>query len=377
MYKLTVLAAIVGVNLTLSAVGQSYVFDRPFSESRNDAADLADLQTWVDKVQRESQHPAVFAGVVRGEDSPLVVASGVRKQGDSPAVTDADLIHLGSCTKALTAVMMARLVDQGKLTWDQPLETLAPLLSKKISRDYSTVTLRQLLSHRGGVPANAKNWWLNSQNKDILRVRTLIAIDSLKQAPQHPVGTKYLYSNLGYMLASLMAAEVTKKSWEELMREHVFEPLQLTTAGFGPPGKKGEVEQPWGHTFDGVWKPNQQDNSPALGPAGTVHLSGRDWAKFAQFFLRGNNSDYLSATQFEQLSAVQGDSYALGWIVTERPWAQGSALTHAGSNTSWYCTIWIAPKIQRAYYVATNGAKDDTPKICDQWIGDLIRWDQQ
>ncbi len=377
MYRMSFLATVCWACGVISVVGQSFAFvQQPTQQTvRND--DLAELQRWADKAHQESKVPAVFAGVVRGDAAPLIVASGVRKVGDPTPVTAGDFIHIGSCTKALTALMMARLVDQGILDWDQPLEKLAPELSKKINPYYAAVTLRQLLSHRGGVPANAKNWWLSSQTKDILRVRTLIARDSLKEAAKDPLGAKYLYSNLGYMLASLVAAEVTQKSWEDLIRAEVFEPLQLNSAGFGPPGKKGAVEQPWGHTFASDWKPNQTDNAPALGPAGTLHISGGDWAKMAQYFIRGADSDYLSATQYEQLLAVQGDQYALGWGVTERPWAEGLALNHSGSNTSWFCTIWIAPKIQRAYFVATNGVKDNTPEVCDQWIGQLIRWDSK
>ena len=134
------------------------------------------------------------------------------------------------------------------LSWDSTIKQVLPELSKKIHTDYHDVTLSQLAMHYGGLPANARNWWLNGGD-DITQRRELIAADSLATAPKHKPGTKYLYSNLGYMIAGLMAARTTGKSWEQLVREEVFEPLNLKSAGFGPPGTKGGVDQPWGHVI--------------------------------------------------------------------------------------------------------------------------------
>jgi hypothetical protein len=130
----------------------------------------------------------------------------------------------------------------------------------------------------------------------------------------------------------------------------------METAGFGPPGEKDQIEQPWGHSGDG--QPTQVDNAPSIGPAGTVHCSIPDWAKFVGLHLRGaqGKGALLKSETFRKLHTpiAENEDYAFGWAAVERPWAGGLALTHSGSNTMWYATVWIAPNRNFATLVAIN-----------------------
>ena len=104
------------------------------------------------------------------------------------------------------------------------------------------------------------------------------------------------------------------------------------------PGESGGVTQPWGHHLDGRdIKPTQLDNAPSMGPAGTVHCSVPDWAKFAALHLAGEhgNSKLLKPATLQTLHIPPPScEYAGGWTVAERSWAGGTALNHNGSNTS-------------------------------------------
>jgi hypothetical protein len=74
---------------------------------------------------------------------------------------------------------------------------------------------------------------------------------------------------------------------------------------------------------------------------------------------------------------MPGQDYAGGWIVTERPRAGGRALTHAGSNTTWFCTVWIAPNKDFAVLIATNSGAKPVGEAADQGIGLLIKFNSQ
>src|SRR5687768_14537716 len=151
--------------------------------------------------------------------------------------------------------------------------------------DFRGVTLQQLLTHRAGLPANG-DWWMLGKGTTTQQ-RRVLAKNVLKEAPLHEPGTKYEYSNVGYAIAGLMAEQATSKSWEELMQKGLFEPLGMKSAGFGPPGAKGKVNQPWGHAMNGgELVATQFDNAAALGPAGTVHASLADWGKFIALHLK-------------------------------------------------------------------------------------------
>ena len=142
------------------------------------------------------------------------------------------------------------------------------------------------------------------------------------------------------------------------MREHIFDPLGMSSCGFGAPDTTGNVEQPWGHTGS---TPKNSDNPPALGPAGTVHCSLEGWSKFIAIHLSGSRGTprLLSADSFQKMHDPSGSNYALGWNIRQRTWAGGTTLSHYGSNTLSKASVWIAPEKNTALLVVTNRA--DTP----------------
>ena len=99
-------------------------------------------------------------------------------------------------------------------------------------------------------------------------------------------GVKFAYANMNYVIAGAMLERVGGKTWEELVTERIFGPLDLRTAGFGPQASLGKIDAPVGHgEVDGKIKaflpgPNG-DNPPILGPAGTAHMSVLDFARWA------------------------------------------------------------------------------------------------
>ena len=161
------------------------------------------------------------------------------------------------------------------------------------------------------------------------------------------------------------------------MKGRLFGPLEMASAGFGSPGRPGTVEQPWGHhAARGQVEPTQQDNAPSMGPAGTVHCSIPDWARFAALHLAAERGKprLLKAATFRALhTPPAGFEYAGGWIVFQRTWAGGRAFNHNGSNTSWYATVWLAPALNLAFLAATNQGDKVAEKANDEAIVALIR----
>ena len=148
--------------------------------------------------------------------------------------------------------------------------------------------------------------------------------------------------------------------------------------GVGP-GTWRTVDQPWGHSrgHDGTWRPSQRDNATALDPAGTVHLSISDYAKFLALWLPGTKPEILVRDRIDDLATPHLGNYAAGWILLQRDWASGDVLTHSGSNTSWYVTVWIAPNLDRAYLAGANSADNGTPQPLDRIIGELIKYERR
>jgi len=326
---------------------------------------------------RDAHHlPGMIGAIVRGDTLAKIGAAGVRKLGSAEPMQVQDQVHLGSCTKAMTATLIGMLVDDGLLTWSSTIRDVFPEVASRLHPDFLTATLADLLTHRAGLPHDASWWSLPGLTTSDQRRAALLAL--LRMPPLTRPGTVYAYSNAGYVMAGLMAEQVSGQSWEELIEQRLFEPLGMKSAGFGPPGQSNgdRIDQPWGHQENhGRFEPVLSDNPPCMGPAGTVHCSVPDWGKFAALHLRGaeGKARLLKPATFRTLhTPPPGSDYAGGWFVAERSWAGGVTLSHNGSNTYWYASIWIMPALDLATLVVTNQAGSAAEAACEDATRQLI-----
>ncbi len=335
--------------------------------------------------------PALGGAIVALDGLAAVGVAGHRAAGHDAEVAVDDLWHLGSCTKAMTATLLARYAEREVLSLDTRLPAALPQLAETFDAGWKDVTLRELLQHRGGAPTAVEpRLWgrLFAFEGTPAAARALLVSETLRGAPAGPHGEHFEYSNTGYAIAAHALETRTERPWESLVQSDLFEPLDMHP-GFGAPGTAGtEPDQPWGHREVGgalaaVPPGPGADNPPAIGPAGTVHASLADWAKFVGLHLRGARPDaaglLLPRAAFEALhTPPAGADYALGWRVTTREWARGEGgtgrvLMHAGSNTMWYCVAWIAPERGIAVLATCNAGGRRGEQACDAVCGALLR----
>ena len=385
------LAALLPALVATVAAGQAeplpHAGTLPRAEPLPSVVEDAGLKRLATSIVETHDLPGICLAIVEGDRRVRIAADGIRKAGRPERLTVHDRFHLGSCTKAMTATAIAGVVRDTPLEWDSTIEDALPRLGRLCHPQLRMVTLRQLLDHRSGLAANSDLMWRAGNKRSTTDQRQQLFADVLKARPAFAPGSKYEYSNLGYMLAALMAETAAQSSWEDLLQRYVFGPLAMKSAGFGPPAKGQQATQPWGHTRDaGKLVPTSADNPPVLGPAGTVHCSVGDWARFAALHLghvpspshggrakAGGPAAPLEAETIRFLHEPQaGADYAFGWIVTKRDWGRGTVLTHSGSNRSWYATIWLAPQIDRAFLAVTNTGQDNAAEACDSAIAKLI-----
>ena len=371
-----VFVALTGLLLLTLGTAHGQAQDEPLS------VPPVDLSEYLAGPVERGESPGLIAAVIDEHGVRAIGAAGLRRQGSRSPITVDDLVHIGSNTKAMTATMLATLVADSTFPkgWKTTIGDVFPKLAKKIHAKYRSVTLSQMVRMEAGMPHMPKNQWAYANQPDIKKRRYAIVRDSLKKAPVGPKG-KFLYSNLSYVVAALLAEGRTGKNWETLLEERLFAPLGITTAGYGPPSAPRKVDQPWGHRrdFSGDWSPNRDDNDWSLGPAGTVHLSVEDWAKFITVWFPRRDPEILDRRTLDQLAKRQSSSsdYAAGWFVFSRPWAGGKVLHHDGTNLNWRTALWIAPNRSVAYLAVSNAADfydgDDTYWTIDSVIGSLIQ----
>ena len=307
--------------------------------------------------------PALACAVI--EDGVIAESSvaGVRSLGSDDLVEVNDRFHVGSVSKSMTATMIGRLVELELIDWET---TVGEVLSDIDMNDaYRNVTVTQLLDHQGGVQP-----YTDISDEDEARFeafegtptekRASYVGEALNEEPVGPVGN-YSYSNAGYSVVALMAERATGKSWEDLMREHVFDPAGMKHSGFGWPATPQRPAQPRGH-FDESGPPRPQEFGEYrlgeyIAPAGDIHTSIADLANFALAHLEGlrGKDGVVKAETMARLHRVSGTStgYVAGWIVDDSG-GMGTTHWHAGSAGTFYAHVEIYPEKNRAIVVATN-----------------------
>ena len=174
---------------------------------------LESIRNQVEEGLKLWESPSVSIGIVK--DGRIVLCEGFGKrdvENDLPATGDT-LYQIGSCTKAFTSALVAIMVDQGKLSWDEPLIKYLPEIRFYEDSTTSNLTLRDILSHRSGLPRHEYAWY----GTDFTKEELMFNLRYLE--PNKPIRTKFQYNNYGFMLAGYAVERVTGKSWEDCVEE--------------------------------------------------------------------------------------------------------------------------------------------------------------
>lgn len=225
--KLQLLMVYLGLVMLFMTIAQP-----GFSQSVHDETKSQKINNALNEVTNSNKAPGMIGAIISSEGIIAISSAGVRKAGSDIPFAISDHVHLGSCGKAMTSAMLATLVAEGKLSWETRFIEVLPELKSKIHSDYHDVTIWELLTHRSGAPS----WWTLSQ-RYTKEKRLELLLDKLK-APAPKKRGEFHYSNLGYVMAGYMAEKITGGKWETLMQGRVFNPLGMTSAGFGFPGTK-------------------------------------------------------------------------------------------------------------------------------------------
>jgi CubicO group peptidase (beta-lactamase class C family) len=371
--------------LTLLLVGIAFIKWGSFGRlSDFDAGSAGDgnLNGALERIRNDQGLPALAAVLIRSGKIVETGAVGVRALGSPEPVTIHDRWHMGSNTKSMTATLAAALVEEGMIDWDTTIAEVFPDFAESIRPGYADVRLDELLSQTAGLPERMPlpSYASRESTMPLPEQRRQWAVELLSLAPETSRGT-HRYSNANYVVAGAMLEAVTGEQWEDLMQRKILAPLAMTSTGFGVPGTVGKApDEPRGHQrVQGELRALQPDgcadNPPAVGPAGTVHTTLADFARYMAAHLAGarGEGEFVSVKSFGKLhSPAPGTNYALGWSVGKHSRAGGRVLSHNGSNGVWFAKMWIAPERDFAILTVTNAGGSAGAKGADDALRALI-----
>jgi CubicO group peptidase (beta-lactamase class C family) len=314
----------------------------------------------------ENGLPALGAAIVTGEGLAHLDVVGERVRGRGDPVRPEDAWHVGSCGKSITAALYARLVERGDAAWGATVPDLFPDLAGDLDVAWKAVTIDDLFVSQGGLPGNVTKAELLAAMADprpVTEQRTEVAARALARSPHRP--GRFLYSNLGYVLIGAAIERIAGVSFESALETHVLGPLGIASGGFGPPphiwghggrmlalGPLGLVDLGRGGPADPA-RPGS-DNPPVMSPAGRLHLSLEDWARFHRVFLTGGG-DLLRPESVERLltpAPGRGQRHAMGWAPVRG--RVDASFGQQGSNTYWVATALIDAAFERTALVVCN-----------------------
>jgi CubicO group peptidase (beta-lactamase class C family) len=329
-------------------------------------AETPELDAVLATAMAGTRTPAIAVLVMRDGEVAGQAVRGVRRSDRADPARLDDVWLIGSNGKPMTATLIARLVDRGVLSWEAPLAQLLPELAPTMRPEYRSVTLIQLLSNRAGFARDLGDTALlegfMADARALPQQRLVCAARAVTEAPAAAPGTEAVYSNTGFIVAAVVAERATGSSYEALMRSEVFEPLGIGSVGFGTTGDG----QPRGHRGGApVLDPptRAEDGAPMMyAPAGYLHMSMRDWARFSLDQMAGSRGqgELLLPASYRLLQTSRyGDHDGLGWGVQDSIAGRaGPVLIHGGSDGNWLAWVVLFPELGAGVLVAANAGAD-------------------
>ena len=270
-----------------------------------DKTNWSSLDQYINSSMNDWKVPGASVAIVRDGAVVYMKGFGVRDIRTQQPVTVDTLFDIGSCTKAFTAAAVAMLVDEGKMQWDGKVNTYIPFFHLRDPLADESVTLRDLLTHRTGVPGADLLWYLNPRAPREELIRKLAYIP-----PNAGFRAKFEYQNLMYVAAGYAVGQVAHTTWDEFTQSRLFAPLGMTGSDTSAieAQKSSDHATPHEEKPDGSVKAIPWRNIDSVGPAGSINSSARDMAKWIAFQLGDGTYQgkrLISAENMHEMHAPQ------------------------------------------------------------------------
>lgn len=349
---------------------------------------LSKLDTYIGDTMQKTRLPGLAVGVVYQGRVVFLKGYGVRKLGD-PARVDPDTVfEIASVSKPLASTVVASLVGSGIVRWDDRIQDLDPGFALSDKAASEQVTIRDLFSHRSGLPTGAG---------DVLEELGYSRPEILHQLRLVPLAGKfretYHYSNFGLTEGAIAATLRTGKTWEEVAQEQLYGKIGMRSTSSRYSDYENNPNKAALHYLDkGVYKNWFVREADSEAPAGGVSSNVRDLANFIELQLGEGEFDgqrvvdkaALDETHKPEICAAEagpvppgkcsGSYYGIGWNVGKD--ASGRLmLSHSGAfDLGTGTAVYLLPYEQVGIVVLTNGTPIGIPEAVSLSFLDYFRY---
>ncbi|MEN8221998.1 MAG: serine hydrolase [Acidobacteriota bacterium] len=327
------------------------------------------FKKYINKSLKEWNVPGIAVGIMHNGYIILGEGFGFRDLEKKLPVTRYTLFPIGSSTKAFTSFVAGKLVDEKVIGWDDPVKKY--LKEFELYDPWVTSHFRviDLLTHNSGLPRHDLTWYGSEKSREDL-VKGLKYLQNNKG-----FRTDFQYQNLMYMTAGYLSGQVKGSTWEDLVREYIFTPLEMEGSNFSIE----ESEKTDNYAFPYIERDGKIIKIPfyremkGVGPAGSINSNIYEMLKWVKLQLyKGKWDDKVVISEknlskihtphsvagetivqiFEKFNEISYPAYGLGWFIQHY---RGNTLIHHGGNIDGFSAlVTFMPDIEAGIVVLTN-----------------------
>lgn len=339
------------------------------------------LDAFVVETMAEWQVPGLALALVRDGEVVLARGYGYRDLARTLPVTPDTLFAVGSITKPFTVVGLAMLVDEGRLDWDAPVRDYLPAFRLADGFASETMTPRDLVTHRSGLPRHDALWYATGFDRDSLfgRLRYLDMGGSFR------VG--WGYQNLLFMVAGRIAERLSETTWEAFTRRRLLAPLGMTRSNFTVAEMQRDEDFASPHALvDDAVADVALFDMQGIGPAGALNASAAELIRFVRFAMNEDRHDgapLLSQARMAEMQAPQTampgtpkdvelgrSSYGMGFVVSR--YRGHTTISHGGGIDGYVAQLSFMPEHDIGLVVLSNLDRNPVPTIVARNLYDRL-----
>lgn len=340
----------------------------------------------IDELRIDHRVPAIQVGIIKDDKIVFCGGSGFSNIDKEMEADEDTVFPIASDTKAFVAEAIGILVDEGKVEFDKTVKSYIPEFEMFDSYVTQNLTVRDMLSHRCGLPGHDFMFLLNLHQYS--REHIMKAFKYLK--PSFPFRYKMQYQNHMFGLAGYLIERVTGQKWSEFVRERITEPLEMTSTNFSIGEIKGQENRALPYQFinEEVTEMPYDDISEVVGAAGSMNSNIKDMLKWVRLNLNrgqwegkciisGNSIDQCHKPQTIvgdmrnwKFSEIAFQSYGLGWFAESY---RGHRVVHHSGSIQGFCSmVSFIPEINAGFVILTNRDCNRTPSILQYSLYDML-----
>lgn len=352
----------------------------PIAQASEDP--FAGFDGFVTSVMAEWKVPGLAIAVIKDGEIVLSKGYGYRDAERQLPVTPQTLFAIGSISKSFTATVLGTLADEGRIDWDEPVRSYLPGFQLYDPVASEQMTPRDLITHRSGLPRHDALWY----GADFTRREMFDRLRYIE--PSEEFRAAWQYQNLMFMTAGYLAGQVAGTTWEDLVRERIFAPLDMTSSNFSVEDsqKAADFAFPYGEVEDQATRIPFR-NIDEIGPAGSINSNVEEMIRYVQMFidlgkvgadqlLSEANAKQMQTPQMVMPGEIQHDelghsAYGMGFVVTTY---RGEKLVHHGGGIDGFISLLsFMPRKRLGMIVLTNfSGANPTPTIVTRNVLDRL-----